>query len=308
MKPLTIVTYHYVRPIETSSFPKIKGLEFEGFQRQLNYLAERYQFVTAESVIEAVTQGTALPENSCWLTFDDGFKDHHSHVLPELLKRNIQGSFFPPVKPIIERAILDVHQVHFILASTEDFGALITDLHHECKQNGLNDDEIFHLWNTHAVISKYDSKEVAYFKRMLQFVLPEHLRNSITLRLFEKYVQTPQLDFASDLYMSVNEVKDLVGAGMYVGSHGYKHLWFDKEDKKSQKIEIQESLYFLESVGSVVQNWIMCYPYGAHDDQTIDLLTEFECAIGLTTQFGQADLSVNHPLKMPRFDTNDFPQ
>ncbi|MDA2983276.1 MAG: polysaccharide deacetylase family protein [Actinomycetota bacterium] len=256
----------------------------------------------------AVTQGAALPENACWLTFDDGFKDHHRHVLPELLKRNIQGSFFPAVKPIMERSILDVHQVHFILASAGDFGALITDLHYECKQNGLNDDEVAHLWNTHAVVSKYDSKEVAYFKRMLQFVLPEHLRNSITSRLFEKYVKTPQLDFAADLYMSEDEVKDLVGAGMYVGSHGYKHLWFDKENKKSQDEEIQQSLHFLKSIGAVVKNWIMCYPYGAHNDQTLDLLTEAECAIGLTTQFGQADFRVHHPLKLPRFDTNDFPQ
>ena len=36
-----------------------------------------------------------IPENSCLLTFDDGYKDHIDYVLPELMKRKLQGSFFP---------------------------------------------------------------------------------------------------------------------------------------------------------------------------------------------------------------------
>ena len=41
--------------------------------------------------------------------------------MPELLARNIQGSFFPPADAIVKREMLDVHAVHFILASTSDY-------------------------------------------------------------------------------------------------------------------------------------------------------------------------------------------
>ena len=121
MNQLTIVMYHYVRPIENSRYPGLKGLELEGFKRQLDYLSNRYTFITAEQLIAHSLGNEELPLNSCYLTFDDGFKDHIKHVMPELLARNIQGSFFPPADAIVKREMLDVHAVHFILASTSDY-------------------------------------------------------------------------------------------------------------------------------------------------------------------------------------------
>ena len=38
--------YHYVRPIVGSKFPGIKGLELEGFKRQLDYLTKNFTFVS----------------------------------------------------------------------------------------------------------------------------------------------------------------------------------------------------------------------------------------------------------------------
>jgi len=45
MSNLTIVMYHYVRPINDSKFPGIKGLELDGFKRQLDYLKENFNIV-----------------------------------------------------------------------------------------------------------------------------------------------------------------------------------------------------------------------------------------------------------------------
>ena len=38
MKNITIIMYHYVRPIKGSSYPLIKGLELDEFKTQLNFL------------------------------------------------------------------------------------------------------------------------------------------------------------------------------------------------------------------------------------------------------------------------------
>lgn len=84
---MNIIMYHYVRPIRDSAYPKLKGLELAGFKRQLDFLSSKYEFVTAEDVINAVNFKKKLPDNSCWLTFDDGYKDHYSYVFPELLKK-----------------------------------------------------------------------------------------------------------------------------------------------------------------------------------------------------------------------------
>ena len=52
MQKLTIITYHYVRPIKNSNFPRIKGLEFESFKKQINYLQKNYKIIEMESLIE----------------------------------------------------------------------------------------------------------------------------------------------------------------------------------------------------------------------------------------------------------------
>ena len=50
MNKLTIVMYHYVRPIFGSKFPGIKGLELEGFKGQLEYLNESFNIVSTVQV------------------------------------------------------------------------------------------------------------------------------------------------------------------------------------------------------------------------------------------------------------------
>jgi peptidoglycan/xylan/chitin deacetylase (PgdA/CDA1 family) len=305
---ITIVMYHYVRPIKYSSWPEIKGLELEGFRRQLDYLLANFKIISAEDVIHAVKFDNTLPKDSCWLTFDDGYKDHFSYVLPELIKRKIQGSFFPPVKPITERLMLDVNSIHHILASTKDVSLLVNDLNNLIREHGYGESDLEGFWSEYAVASRYDTKDVIYVKRLLQHALPEVTRHEITSSLFEKYVNLSQEDFAEELYMSEVEVKKLVNSGMFVGSHGYSHLWLNREDKDSQRFEIERSLEFLKGVGARTEDWVMCYPYGAYNNDTLEILGTAKCSVGLTTKVGKADISEHNSLELPRFDTNDFPQ
>ena len=300
--------YHYVRDIRESKYPKIKGLETSGFIRQLDYLIDSFNIVKAEDVIDCVKQGKQLPEHSCLLTFDDGYKDHLTYVLPELLKRNIQGSFFPPVKCVVERVILDVNRIHFILASTDNYSKLVRDVDSLCIEYGITPTELSSYKVQYAVPSRYDIADVMYVKNILQHVLAEDIRNDITSKLFKSYVKKAEIDFADELYLSFDETKTLVDNGMYVGSHGYRHLWLDKETVESQSSEIDSSLKFLKDLGSRTEDWIMCYPYGAYNSDTLEILKDRKCVVGLTTKVGLAKISQDSGLELPRYNTNDFPQ
>ena len=85
MSKITAVTYHYVREIKNSSYPNLKGLEYENFKNQLDFLTKNYEFIDP---IE-LQNHDKLSNNACLLTFDDGFKDHINYVLPELKKRKL---------------------------------------------------------------------------------------------------------------------------------------------------------------------------------------------------------------------------
>ena len=95
---------------------------------------------------------------------------------------------------------------------------------------------------------------------------------------------------------------------MYVGSHGSMHYWLDRISSQKQKVDISSSVEFLEEVGAPTSNWIMCYPYGAYNDTTLSLLKKMGASIGITTKSRKANLGIDHPLTLPRLDTNDFPQ
>lgn len=307
-KQLTIVMYHYVRPIKNSKYPGIKGLEFEGFRRQLDYLSSKYSLITAEQLINYSRGGIDLPKNPCYLTFDDGYKDHIEFVMPELLSRKIQGSFFPPADAIEKRSMLDVNAIHFILVSTLDYKGLVKELNIACLECGLNALDLNLLHDKWSKASRYDPPEIKYVKNMLQHALPKDIRSRIVSNLFKKYVGRTQIEFSEELYLSISDTKELVNNGMYVGSHGCRHVWLDKESKSGQLDEINLSLKFLEKLGACTNDWIMCYPYGAYNDDTLSILESNNCAIGLTTEVGFANLNKSKMLELSRFDTNDFPQ
>ena len=307
-KKITIVMYHYVRPIAKSEYPGIKGLELEGFRRQLDYLENNYSIISSEELIEAVVKKKKLPPNACWLTFDDGYKEHFKYVLPELLKRKLYGAFFPPKVAITESKMLDVNSIHHILSCHKSMEELMVDLNNLCLNHGMSNNKIQSLYKEYGISNRFDDADTIFVKRMLQHVLPEKVRNSITSNLFKKYVGISEADFAKKLYMNIDEVTELVKQGMYVGSHGCMHYWLDRINEDKQRLEISKSIEFLEQVKAPTSKWIMCYPYGAYNKTTLSLLKEFDASIGITTESRIALIDQDSPFTLPRLDTNDFPQ
>ena len=117
---VTIVMYHYVRPIATSAWPRIKGLEFSRFQGQLDYIQSYYNPISMEHLVAAAAGAEELPVKPILLTFDDGYSDHYLYAYKELSARRIPGTFFVPACSMIDRKILDVNRIHYILAAVED--------------------------------------------------------------------------------------------------------------------------------------------------------------------------------------------
>ena len=161
MGNLTIVMYHYVRPIANSDFPGIKGLELQGFKRQLDFL-RKYSIVGTEQVIDAVLTSKRLPSDACWLTFDDGYKDHFRYVLPELLKRDLSGAFFPPRVAIENNSMLDVNSIHHILSCANDIKQLVNELNKSCVSLGFSDDLLKSLYNQFGVPNRWDTADVIF--------------------------------------------------------------------------------------------------------------------------------------------------
>lgn len=311
MSKLTIVMYHYVRDLRNSAFPRIKGLDISSFRRQMDFLQAEYSFISMEDLTACIKESKPLPDNACWLTFDDGYRDHYEFVFPELASRGIEGAFFPPVKPVAEREILDVNKIHFILACVSDTNVIVEELRSLYLESDLTQStgkSFDDYWVDLAKPSRFDSAETIFVKRMLQHALPEIWRGRFADFLFGKYVSVDARAFAEDLYMSPTQLSEMVQAGMYVGGHGYRHIWLNQEKPQTQLEEIEKNLTFLDGLDSPTDDWVMCYPYGAYNEDTLEILKRKGCLVGLTTQVGIADLQKHPRLELPRLDTNDLPQ
>lgn len=309
MGSLVVVMYHYVRPLKGSRFPAIKGLSVEAFEAQLEEISRRYRYVSVGEVVHCSRTGDALPEDAILLTFDDGYRDHFEYVFPLLQERGIPGAFFPPVDPVRNGVLLDVNRIHFILAACPDprvLGGEIDDYVEDSKTLfGLMEPREYRAkW---AKPNRFDDAETIYVKRMLQVGLPAEVRSSLAAELFRKRVTTDEAAFARDLYMSVENVREMQREGMYVGSHGRSHRWLDSLSREEQAEEIDASVDFLREIGSPVDDyWAICYPFGAWNESLLEELKDRECALGFTTEPRVAELGAEQPLLIPRLDTNDL--
>ena len=120
---LTIVVYHYVRGSAPAARPGYRGPTPASFCGQMDYIGRHYQVVTAEQVMSALDGGAALPKRAAWLTFDDGYREHYDCVLPELLARGWQGTFFPVGQAAEGTRLLDVRERRGRASSRRSSGA-----------------------------------------------------------------------------------------------------------------------------------------------------------------------------------------
>jgi peptidoglycan/xylan/chitin deacetylase (PgdA/CDA1 family) len=309
-RQVTIVMYHYVRDLERSRFPAIKGLSVERFCRQLDYIQARYTPITIEKLLGALeSKQNDLPPNSILLTFDDGYSDHFANVFPLLDARGIQGCFFPPAQAIVEHKVLDVNKIQFVLAVVPNAGRLLDEVFFSLaefrREHALKSREAY--LQAAREEHRYDTCEVTVLKRLLQRELPEPVRTEIVRRLFSEHVTTDEVAFACELYMSMDQIACLRRHGMHIGCHGYTHAWLNHVSLEDQVVEIDRSLDFLQSLGVGKNNWTMCYPYGGFNDSLIRLLRERHCRLGFTVEVRVADLDLDDRLTLPRMDTNDLP-
>lgn len=307
---VSIIMYHYVRELTHSRYPDIKGLAVDLFEAQISYIKKHYNVISAYELMDAVQANAQLPPNALLLSFDDAYSDHFSYVFPILDREGLPGCFFPSGRCILERRVLDVNKIHFILASVPNKFELVeavkTYVNDYQGRYELESNDFF--WDKVAKPSRWDPPEVVFVKRMLQRELPEELRWIVTDDLFKKYVSSDERAFAEELYMSMDQLACLARNGMYVGSHGFDHYWLNYLLPEDQEQEINLAIQFLEKLGLDTSSWVMCYPNGGYNDSLLEILAARGCVLGLTTEVGIADLGSNHPLRLPRLNTNDLPK
>jgi len=305
--------YHYVREIKNSKFSNIKGLEFNDFILQLDYFQKYYNIINLDDLISHYNDKDyfKLPPKALLLTFDDGYIDHYDYVYPELIKRKLTGSFYIPAKIVEANKVLDINKIHYILAKCEDEAALVKRIFSKIDQYRLNynieeNDKLF----TESIKStpSYDTPEVKFIKQSLQKLLPKEIRSILINELLIEILGKSETELAKDLYMSKEQILELSRNKMFIGAHGYEHSWINSISYKDKELEISKSTLFLNNINIPKNTWTLSYPYGAYDQEAIEIIKMHGFKLGFTTEPRVCKTEKDSPFALSRIDTKDFPK
>ncbi|MDB4184117.1 polysaccharide deacetylase family protein [Alphaproteobacteria bacterium] len=299
---IKIIMYHYVRD-NLNDLSVLNYLHVDDFKKQLDYISNNYKVISFEELLDIDEDDG---QNYCLLTFDDGYKDHINYVLPELLKRNIKGLFYPSAKPLINNEILDVNMMHLILKKVQNFDELINFFNKACIEIGINKELINNYNDTNSVKFSLDDHRIRYIKEILYSKISEESKKKIINRLKEKFISHDEEYIAKNHYMNKKDLKILQNNGMHIGSHGFNHIWLDKLSYKEQKKDIIDSLDFLDKINIKIDKWTMCYPWGSYNADTITILKELKCSLGFTVNSKNYEIKKDLKYEIPRIDTVDL--
>ena len=301
---LHVVMYHYVRDLPNTRFPAIKGMLTRDFEAQVESLAGRYEMATLESALDFLA-GSYLPRRDlCLLTFDDGFKDHYTDVLPILAQRGIQGLFFVVTSCVEEHKVLPVHKNHFLMAALgfEEYRDGVLKCLAELSADTSTDVDMATAQRTY----RWDTPEVAALKYLLNFRLEEDLRDRLLDMLFAQHLGD-EAEFSHQLYLSWEEAREMQSAGQLIGGHTHTHVPLARLDDERQRADLEKCACILRERVSPQTLWPFSYPYGKSDTfntVSIQALRDLDFACSFSTEVGPNAPNTD-PYAIRRFDPKD---
>ncbi|HEV8661554.1 MAG TPA: polysaccharide deacetylase family protein, partial [Candidatus Methylomirabilis sp.] len=89
------------------------------FERQMEFLADRYQVVPLARLVDCVAAGEPFPPRAVAITFDDGYRDNHRHALPCLRSLGLPATVFVTAGAVGDGWSFWVSRLRGLLLKTE---------------------------------------------------------------------------------------------------------------------------------------------------------------------------------------------
>lgn len=226
----TIEAYHYQRNILHS---------LADFRNQLDLLQDKCTIVDPEKFLQC-RAGKILSKPAVLLTFDDGYEDFATIVMPELSLRGLPCVLFPTKAPVTHGFIPPADQVYAILAAD-------------------------YRGHRRLTIEQRKSWVEGDFKKKLlsagpseQFKLITELSNSVGV------FQLPE----GPRHLTAAQINNLPD-NVYLGAHGLYHHEFGSLTPYELRNELNEIISWVQFLRPKQKNGVwLAYPNGKSDRST----------------------------------------
>ena len=131
------------------------------------------------------------------------------------------------------------------------------------------------------------ARALRFARRLLREIhapgsLPEDVRTAVLDALFARFVSADERAFADELYMGIDQAREMADAGMTIGAHADRHMTLTSLSRDGQAREIDGSLRVLDAVGGSRSRFVFSYAKGAHNADSVSLLRDRGCVLAVT--------------------------
>lgn len=310
-----VIMYHYIRNNEDYEYDVYCRRKSE-FKDQINFFIKNYHHCSLADK-EETRYFLQSKDESFLLTFDDGYKEHLD-CARFLKEKGVSGIFFPSCN-VFEKRLLDVNLIHLILGNRKlSIDKLLEDIQLFIDKNNIKiKSNIFKYFGTSIkeymkVVKpkRYQDIKTSAIKFLLQRDIADNtIRRKILDELFKKYYKESQEKYAKNFYLTIDDMYEMKNLGSCFGGHGISHKHLDSLNKNLQRIELEGSINKLLDLKLIDKNETkkICYPYGAHNNDTLEIMNNKKIDFGFTVEENKAMLDSKHTIhNLPRWDTNNW--
>lgn len=247
------IVYHNIKSYD-KNYKYNNYLDSKTFEKQIHFLKKKYNLFDCRLLFN---KNFKYDQNNIFLTFDDSLKNHYEFAYPILKKNGINGIFYIPAFPYINKKILDVHKIHLILSKYKS-NIVYNFLTNYIKEKKITVNtkikylkNIYHNQNNQSISQK--------IKILLNYSIDKKLRNYIVSLVFNKFFPDfNEKEFVKNYYLSEHEIEKM-SKYMILGSHTFSHKLLDELNAEDAEKEIEMGIKFIEKFTDLKT---FSYPFG----------------------------------------------
>ena len=293
---LLVSNYHYIREDFSAPHPSIFGLTPKQFRMQLEELSKHGSFISRDELLNLGEE--PFKKRYVLITFDDGLKEQYELAKPILDKMGIPFIFFINSYNFEERKVSLVHKIH-LLRSTIASKELLEELTKVSSKNLTTEES--QMAQKHY---NYDTRATAELKYLLNLKIPAAEQQSFIDPLFQKEFEEEKI--VQELYFDDHMLQNL-NKQQVLGSHSHQHLALGQLKQEEVRRELEKSqAFFKRRFGKPSE--VISYPFGSYAASSgiSEEVAKAGFKMGFTMERA-ANLSLQHPYWLSRFDCNDLP-
>jgi len=282
---LYVLAYHRVdwEAAQPRLDPQNLSATPEQFERQMRLLADEYQPVAAEDVLNAALGNKKLPLRAVLITVDDGYRDFKNHIYPIASRYGIHPVLFVPTAYVgsgvfwwdqlydaLNRTTLAQAETHVGTLSLKN----LPDRHHAFAQL------------------------VQYMKKA-PFDSALIMLNDLCCEL------VPDPFSGERVTLDWDELRELARDGVTIAPHTHTHPALGNISAEQARYEVAESQRLVTNeIGSFSP--LFAYSYGLPEaiGDTGKIVRELGCQLAFTMKPGRARLDEDDRTYLPRIEVN----